>query len=442
MASDPSHNPPASTPPLSAILAWHVVSTVLHYLLYANVLWLMPLLVRLHFGAADPNLRDWQTTFVTAAFPTFMLGSIFWGELLRRIPVRTYLLIFWLTATCAYGAVGIVQSYWQFLACHIVATIGLAGWSPVQGQLLKRLYTDSIRGRAFGVMNAAVHASSLVSIYFVSRWFEDDANAFRIFFPAAAVLQFLSLIILMRLLRHTDGDLALRRRGRWSFGRIIRPVLHMGRTLRADRTFLHYEIAFMTYGASYMMCDALLPVFATARLHMRYEDYAESTQLVLKLVMLIMIVPMGWIMDRMGAVRTSCLAFASLALYPLFLMLAHDTGMVGFATIFYGFGLSGVAMGWLLGPVTLAGTSDKVPQYVAIHATLVGVRGIIFQGLGMLLYKWTGTFVFPLTLSVIGFTIAALLMARLQKRFHLRVSPPPHYQEPTPATRPAAAPPG
>ena len=56
----------------------------------------------------------------------------------------------------------------------------------------------------------------------------------------------------------------------------------------------------MTYGAAYMLCEALLPVLATARLSMRYEDYAHSTLTVSRAVMVIFMLPFGWLLDRIG----------------------------------------------------------------------------------------------------------------------------------------------
>ena len=80
----------------------------------------------------------------------------------------------------------------------------------------------------------------------------------------------------------------------------------------------------------------------------------------------------------------------------------------------YGIGMAGVQMGWMLGPVSLAPSPDRVPQYVAIHTTLVGIRGVIFQGLGMLLYKLSGDFHWPFALAAGAFLWAAIQMYRLQ----------------------------
>ncbi|MBP7746187.1 MAG: MFS transporter [Phycisphaerae bacterium] len=412
-----AHVPPAppAAPPVrvGVVLTAHILYTLLNALLFTNMFWLMPMLVRLRFGSDDPTWRDWQTTLVTAAVPIFMMLSIFWHELLRRTTFRTYLIVFWLVGVLPLGCVALAQSFWQMFACHVVATIGLGGQAPVNGKLLKHFYADAVRGRVYALLNVVALASSIASIYLFGVWVEADHDAFRVYFPVAAGLQLVGIALLLWLAQHTrlDAERPASQPPAWSD--LLKPILHMGAVLRADRTFLRYERAFMTYGAAYMLCDALLPVLGT-ELGLRYEDYAHSTQVVTKLVTLVATLPMGWLMDRVGAVRTSGIAFAVLALYPALLLTARGTVGIGVASVAYGLGLAGVQMGWMLGPVNLAGTPDKVPQYVAIHATLVGVRGVIFQGLGMLLYKLTGSFTWPLIAAAAAFLWAAIQMDRLQ----------------------------
>ncbi|GAB4267278.1 MAG: hypothetical protein Kow0013_17080 [Pararhodobacter sp.] len=397
----------------STVLAVHVVFTVLNAALFGNLVWLVPMLVRLHF-VPDGQWRDWQTTLVTTAVPTLLIFSIFWGELLRRTALPRYVVYWWLATVFPLLWLALARNYWQLLALHVVACIGQAGWMPLYGRLLKHFYPDAIRGRAFGVLNAARLGGGLAAIYLVGTWLESDADAFRVYFPVAVGIQVVGTGVLLWLIRRTGAADAPRESTGRAWSALLEPVLHMGRTLRTDHTFRRYELAYMTYGAAFMVCDALLPVLGTDQFHMGYGDYAHSTQLTRTLVMLIMIIPLGWVLDRLGPVRTSGFAFGVLAIYPVGLLLARGAVGVGLASSIYGVGLAGVMMGWMLGPVSLAPSADTVPRYVAIHATLVGVRGLVFQGLGMSLYKATGSFALPLLLAAAAFVWAAGQMWQLQ----------------------------
>lgn len=416
-AQSPARMPSASRPPgVPTVLVVHVAVTLLYSILFANTAWLMPLLVRLQFGAADPHWRDWQTTLVTAAVPTLMMTSIFWGELLARLKLRTYLLAFWTTAALPLGMMALAQNYAQFYLCHLAACVGIASWNPLSGRLLKHFYPDAIRGRAYGALTAAALLGGVAAAYAFGAWMERDPRAFRGFLPAAAGLQLVGIALLARLARLAGADSPPADAVRFpTLKSLLAPVRNMGAVLRSDRTFARYEIAFMTYGGAYMFCDAILPVLATDRLDMRYQDFAWSTQVVARLATLLAMLPMGWLQDRVGAVRVSGLAFAGLATYPLMLWLARGTQGVAAASAVWGVAMAGVLLGWMLGPVSLARRPEQVPQYVAIHATLVGVRGVCFQGLGMLLYKLTGSFAWPLAAASVAFAWAAVLMWRLHR---------------------------
>jgi hypothetical protein len=96
-------------------------------------------------------------------------------------------------------------------------------------------------------------------------------------------------------------------------------------------------------------------------------------------------------------------------------MLARDAHELTIVSVVYGIAHAGASMGWMLGPVALAPSQDRVPQYVAIHATLVGLRGAIFQALGVALYWLTGSFEAALLVAAGGFIWAGWQMWTLRK---------------------------
>jgi len=394
------------------LLAAHMLASVLIQSVWWGVSALMAVLARKRFGAGD-----WQTVMITAAVPTLLIMSVFWGDLLRRVSMRRYLVVHAICVMAPLTAAAFGREFWHLFICNAIVAVGVAGWSPAAGDIWKQLYHDRIRGRAFALITSAQLIGITVISYVIGRWLDVDQNSFRIYLPAAAVLYGAGILLLRRLVPATgpaaveggvpggDRSLGLRR--------LVQPVLHLRQVLRADRTFYRYETAFMTYGVGWMICNALLPVLATDRLKMSYTEFAGATQVVYPLCMLVMMLPMGWVMDRLGPTRTSGLAFAWLTLYPLGLWFAPTVTWVGVATAFYGTAMAGVQIGWMLGPVTLAPSREKVSQYVAIHTTLVGLRGIVAQGIGMLLYRLTGSFAWPFAIAAVAFAWASWQMWRL-----------------------------
>ncbi len=120
--------------------------------------------------------------------------------------------------------------------------------------------------------------------------------------------------------------------------------------------------------------------------------------------------------------RTSAASFAGLVLYPLGLLLARNPIEIGLISVWYGVMMSGVNLAWMLGPVHFAPSPALVPHYVAIHTSLVGLRGILFQGLAMLLYTLTHSFVWPLLLASAAFCWASIQMRRLHALLQTRAA--------------------
>lgn len=400
-----------------------MVASVLIQSVWFGVSSIMAILARKRFDAGY-----WQTVMITAAVPTLLIMSVFWGDLLRRLTLRRYLLIHWACLLGPLLAAAFTRQFWHLFACNALAAVAIAGWSPLAGEVWNRLYADRTRGRAFGLITSATLTGNTLLSYLVGRGLDIDQEAFRIYLPVAALLYGIGVLILSRLVPTTTLDVERTRAARLDRSAgprdLLTPVLHMRRVLRADRTFYRYETAFMTYGVGWMICNALLPVLATDRLHMSYTEFVGSTQVVCQVCMLVMMLPMGWLMDRFGPTRTSGLSFALLTLYPLGLWFSPTVTWVGVTTVFYGLAMAGVQVGWMLGPLSLAPSRDKVAQYVAIHATLVGLRGIVAQGIGMLLYCLTGTFAWPFAIAAVAFSWASWQMWRLHGATHPRTAGP------------------
>jgi len=186
--------------------------------------------------------------------------------------------------------------------------------------------------------------------------------------------------------------------------------------LKADPVFARYEAAYMTYGVGWMVCYALVPFIATKKLNLDYDEFALSIQVSYLVGLVLMMWPSGYLIDRIGAVRSVGISFGLLALYPVGLMLATSFAQLCVISFLYGIAHAATSMGWTLGPVSLAPEPSKVPQYVAIHATLVGLRGIVFQGLGVWIYHLTASFVLPLIMATIAFVWSAAQMWSLHRR--------------------------
>ncbi len=423
--------PPAASGALGSpsirIVATHLVGIMLVQSTWMGSQFVIPVLARKQFAATDG-----QTLLLTMAPTAFFALSIFWNDLFRRMPMGRYLMVFWLVGSLPMGFMALATDFWSMFIPFAISCLGVAGIHPAAGELLKSLYPDAVRGRIYAVIWGVSAAIGAGAGFGVGKWLNSDDQAFRAIMPLAAAAQLVGVLTLGWLWAFSGW--AARQRGvldeqraaagprdRSPLARVralLAPVGHMGQILRQDPTFARYEAAYMTYGVGWMIAAALVPLVATKKLNLSYDQFAAATFSAYWLAIVVMIYPAGLLMDRIGPVRTTALSFGLLALYPLALAASGDADQLTAATVLYGVAHAGATMGWMLGPVSLAPTPQKVPQYVAIHATLVGVRGIVFQAVGVGLYRLTDSFTWPLIMAAIAYVWSSVQMFQLRARMN------------------------
>lgn len=401
------------------MLATHIAGAILVQSVQTALYVTVPIIGLRHF-----EITPRQSVVLTAAPVVLFALSIFWNAVFERSRLGAFWLIYWLVASLPMGVAGWSTNFMTLAACVVIASVGLAAYHPAAGELLKRLYPDRLRGTIYGVMQTVSMLSAAGLTYGCGAWLERDPHAFRIIFPLAAGLQGVGVLILWQLAHRTSVE-AHRHRRAGATGGIVRaafePLLHLREILAADNRFARYEGAFMTYGVGWMICTALVPIIAKEKLDLNYQQIASSAYMTYQITLAICMLPAGMLLDRLGAARATAAAFFGMALYPVGLAFASDQRELTMATLYYGLTHAGVSAGWMLGPVSFAPTPAKVPQYVAIHATLVGVRGAIFQALGVWIYTLTHSLAIPLGIAAISLAWAGVQMMTLHSRITRRL---------------------
>lgn len=397
------------------VLPVHTLAVILIQATQWAVMFVLSVLARKHFSA-----NNLEVLLITATPTVLFVLSIFWNDYFERRTFGRYLLVYWLVASLPLAFAAFATNVWMLIVPHLISSLGGAGYHPAAGELLKRLYGEKRRGRVYAILWGSAMAVGAFASLGIGEWLSKDVNAFRWYMPLAAVLQLLGVGLLVWIGQVTGVSAARKLRENVPSGerlkRLLDPVLHMGTVLKQDPTFARYEAAYMTYGIGWMVAYALLPLLVTDKLHLEYDTITQSTTVPYQLAVVLMLWPAGLLMDKLGAVRSTGLSFLMLAIYPLGLIFSGDAHELLITSVWYGIAHAGASVGWMVGPVSLAPSPDKVPKYVAIHATLVGLRGSIFQGLGVLLLQVTGSFTWPLLLAAAAYVWSAVQMWQLHGR--------------------------
>ena len=185
--------------------------------------------------------------------------------------------------------------------------------------------------------------------------------------------------------------------------------------LREDRGFRRYEMGFMAYGLAWMMLQPTIPVFLVEKLQVAYTEVANARGLIYFAMIAALSHPFGRLLDRIGPIKVSRIAFTILAIFPLLLASARGVGMAYLAFLVYGCGMAAVNLGWTTGPIHFARERDSA-GYMGAHVALVGVRAIVGGPFGIWLYRASGSPTATFALASALFLVGSLIMAPRRRR--------------------------
>jgi hypothetical protein len=379
--------------------------------LQAAVFQMLPVLLRAYFKASE-----FETVVSTAAISITLILAVVWNELYRRMRPRSYMILLWAAAIAPLAGIAACHRASAALVFIVIAATGFGGMQPLGGDILRSCYAPGARNRVFSVVQMVTQFTVMLTTYGIGLWLNLWPESFRLYLPAGTLLVGAGMWLLYRITRQTLFIERHQARSTEPLLTSLRRVYHnMVKVFREDSIFRRHETAFSIYGLGWMICWALLPFLCVDKLRLTYEQVARSTQMVLQLTLLLSMLPMAHLMDRLGPLRTAAWSFGGMALYPIGLMLAWDVNSLTLVTVVYAVVLSGVNLAWTLGPIFLARDASQAPYYLAIHATMVGIRGLVGQFPAVALYHYTHDLRWPLGIAIILFVWGSLLMFRVER---------------------------
>lgn len=346
-----------------------------------------------------------------------LLFAAWWSGLLDRREKSSTFLVFGMLGRLSLLLVTFAGSAGSFTAIIAAATFLFGAIVPASNALLQRNFTASERGRVIGLGIALQALAAIAVSLLVGRLYDWRPEAYRLVYPAAAVCGFFSCLSLARVrFRSRPGEPAERQLfgaglGGALTGALRRPFAGALLLLREDRGFRRYEMGFMAYGLAWMMLQPTIPVFLVEKLQVAYAEVANARGLIYFTMIAVLSHPFGRLLDRIGPIRVSRIAFAILAIFPLILASARGVGMAYVAFLVYGCGMAAVQLGWTTGPIHFAGKRDSA-GYMGAHVALVGVRAIIGGPFGIWLYRASGSSTATFALASALFFTGSLIMAR------------------------------
>jgi len=395
--------------------------------LLVNVYWGVTAMVPVFLRKPDGfNGSELQTVISTSVIPFMATITIFLNEAYRRMPKGAYIFMLWILGFVPLGVIGWCRHPWSVVLCMLMSAFGMAAITPVSGDILRKCFPESCRGRVYSLLSAIGQGAAIILMFLIGQWMDFDDQAFRIYMPISAMAIGLGCILIYLITRETDFRKHVTPRPTERLrSSLYHACMNMIEVLKKDRSFRRFEIAFFVYGTGWMICHAILTFVVVDRLKLTYSEVANTTHVIITSIVLVGLVPAGYLVDRIGAFRMAAWSYLCMALYALGLIVAFNKISLAIAVVFSGLGMTGIHLAWMIGPMTLARDPTHGAHYIAIHATLVGLRAMVGQLPAVLIYKMTGHTEIPLAIAILFILIGAALMKRLADDPEIKEKPKP-----------------
>jgi hypothetical protein len=273
----------------------------------------------------------------------------------------------------------------------IAARVSFTGVVTLRATVWRHNYSRFDRANATGKFSTITALLIALTGYGVGAAMDRfGPGAFRLVVPAVCVLGAAGVFVYGRIrLRGHRRLLRVERDGPRHDRPSVNPA-SMWRLLRQDRHYASFQLSMSLLGAGNLMLVAPLAIVLKDQFDAGYAQGIRVLNTV-PLIVLPFIVPL-W--ARLLA-RTHVVLFRSIhswvfvAGQSLVLMgvLWHSMPLLLLAMAVQGAGYAGGSLAWNLGHLDFA-PRNKAAQYMAVHVTLNGVRGILAPLLGVQIQSW------------------------------------------------------
>ena len=260
----------------------------------------------------------------------------------------------------------IVVAHW------LIVSLPLPGYV----EIMQRIYPDAYRGRAMAYVRVGFTACITLMTPLFGRLL--DVWSYRYLFPLVAVFGILAGLMF----------------GGVKYTEVIRRtrqgVLEPWRVLWQDARYRDYSIALFIYGFGSLLTAPLIPILLVDELHLNYSQVGWLG-MVNSIFWMLFYIVWGRTVDRRGGFWTIRVNFILTMAIPLAFFGARDIRLAALGYIFTGITVAGVDLGWMNAIMQFA-RRDQVSDYTAVHAGLVGLRGMTapLMGTALMTVPWIG----------------------------------------------------
>ena len=350
-------------------------------------------------GVPDVEL-NFAVAVVTAAPNVANLTSFLWAGLARgrrKVPFIASLQT--CTAACVALIAAMPENHWGLWGLCALATIARTTWTGVitlRAAVWRANYPREARAHIAGNMATVQSLVLALSSWALGAGMDLSPRSFHVLFPALAVLGIVGNVLWRRVPMRGESR-ALRAETQQAESGARFDPSSIVRTLRDDPAYARFMLWMWVFGLGNLMIGAPMAIMLEDEMHASYTQAILVTT-VIPLVVMPIAIPF-WA-RRLGrshvvdfrAVHAWSFVAATALLFVAALL--HSMALWFAASVVLGVGFAGGSLAWNIGHQDFA-PPERDAEYMAVHVTLNGLRGLVAPFLAVGLYEglraWGGT---------------------------------------------------
>lgn len=351
----------------------------------------------------DLGATPLQIAVMSSAGGACLLLSLLWAKAFHGRPPLPYLVWPGFVARGVFLLVPFVGSAWSFVGLVIVRDFFGAAVAPAQAAVVERVYPRAQRGRALGLIRMVGAVLGIGLALAAGQLF--DRVGYRWVFVAAALLGMAASLRLRRLAvpepAPGGGEVLAGLRGAWL-------------TVRVDHAFRRLLAASFLFGFGCWIQTPAHPLLLVDVLGVSASQVGVFAS-VAAVATLAGSAYWGWLVDRRSSLEALRVMYLIGATTPLIYYLAWSPWVLVASAVTDSLLSVGLELVWMMAVIDVAGP-QRTAQYVAIGATLAGVRGIAGPLVGGLVIHSFGIHAVYLIAAILTFSGAWLVGRDLRVR--------------------------
>jgi len=344
-----------------------------------------------------------QLAVMSSAGGGCLLLSLLWAKACHGRPPLPYLVWPAFLARGVFLLVPFVSSAWSFVGLVIARDFFGAAVAPAHAAVVERVYPRAQRGRALGLVRMAGAVLGIGLALAAGQLF--DRIGYRWIFVAAALLGMAACLRLRRLavpepeIDGVEGPAGLREA--WL-------------TVREDHAFRRLLVASFLFGFGCWIQTPAQPLLLVDVLGVSASQVGVFGS-VAAVATLAGSAYWGWLVDRKSSLEALRVMYLVGATTPLIYYIAWSPWVLVASAVTDSVVAVGLELVWMMAVIDVAGP-QRTAQYIAIGATLAGVRGVAGPLVGGLVIHSFGIHAVYLIAAILTFSGAWLVGRELRVR--------------------------